>query len=90
MRLRGTPITNGADVFGDAPEEEYTFLLVPMRTYELLYQLAREQGISMAELWQDAALEYVENRRSRAVASSSPSRSREELGEPDFVVTKRR
>jgi len=45
---------------GDAPEEEYTFLLVPVAVYSLLSQQARQEDCSVGELFQRAIVQYLQ------------------------------
>ena len=54
MRLRGEPIDDGGEVLGGTEETEFTFLLVPVRTCELVHEVAEKKGISVAEVFQRA------------------------------------
>jgi len=48
MRIRGEKITEGEQVLGKSEETEFTFLLVPVKTYELINEVAKKQGRSVA------------------------------------------
>ena len=52
MRLRGEPIDDGGEVLGGTEETEFTFLLVPVRTFELDHEVAEKRGMSVAEVFQ--------------------------------------
>ena len=86
-RIRPEPKNDAALSFGDAPEEEYTFLLVPVAVYSLVSQLARKEGCSVGEVFQRSLLQYLQ------AAESAGSRSVEQKPDrpaPDIAVRRKR
>lgn len=86
MRLSGEPLADAEDIFGEAEETEFTFLLVPVSVYELTYQVAKDQGISVGSLFQKALLQYL---RGAVGVDETPQPPQPSI-QPDFVVKKRR
>lgn len=86
-RIRPEPKNDAVAAFGDAPEEEYTFLLVPIGVYALVSQISRVQGCSVGEVFQKALLAYVQAAETAGAKSvdRQPDRS-----EPDLVVKRKR
>jgi hypothetical protein len=86
-RIRPEPKNDPAVALGDAPEEEYTFLLVPVAVYSLVSQLARREGCSVGEVFQRSLLQYLQ------AADSASSRSVEKIPDrpaPDIAVRRKR
>lgn len=86
-RIRPEPKNDVSGALGDAPEEEYTFLLVPVGVYSLVAQLARQQGCSVGEVFQKALLQYVH------AAETAEARSVDRQPDrpvPDMVVKRKR
>lgn len=86
-RIRPEPKDEAAAAFGDAPEEEYTFLLVPVAVYAVVSQQARKEQISTGEVFQKAVLQYLQ---AAEMASRPVERPRMDRPEPTIVVGKRR
>ena len=87
-RIRPEPKNDAVHALGDAPEEEYTFLLVPVAVYSLVSQQARKEGCSVGEVFQRSLLQDL-----RAAESSGVSRSAEHRPErpaPDIAVRRKR
>ena len=59
-RIRSEPKDDIATALGDAPEEEYTFLLVPVAVYSLVSQQARKEGCSVGEVFQKSLMRYMQ------------------------------
>ena len=85
-RIRPEPKNDAATALGDAPEEEYTFLLVPVGVYTLVSQVARQQGCSVGEVFQRSLLAYVQ---AAETAGKAPDRQPERQA-PDLVVKRKR
>lgn len=85
-RVTATPKRDISMELGDAPEEEYTFLLVPVAAYSLVSQIARRDGCSVGEVFQKALLQYLHN----AEVDSNPEAHRPARAEPAIVVKRRR
>jgi hypothetical protein len=86
-RIRPEPKNDAALALGDAPEEEYTFLLVPVAVYSLVSQQARKEGCSVGEVFQRSLLQYLQ------AAESAGSRSAEQRPSrpaPDIAVRRKR
>jgi hypothetical protein len=75
-RIRPEPKNEAAAALGDAPEEEYTFLLVPVAVYSLVSQQARKEGCSVGEVFQKSLLQYLQ-------AAESQGRKPAEHQQPD-------
>jgi hypothetical protein len=86
-RIRPEPKDDAAIALGDAPEEEYTFLLVPVGVYSLVSQIARQQGCSVGEVFQKSLLAYVH--AAETAGTKSPERQPERQA-PDLVVKRKR
>ncbi|HUV14317.1 MAG TPA: hypothetical protein VMY18_11795 [Acidobacteriota bacterium] len=86
-RIHPEPKNEAMQALGDAPEEEYTFLLVPVGVYSLVSQLARKEGCSVGEVFQRSLLQYL-----RAVESAEgrvPDQ-RADRPAPDIAVRRKR
>jgi hypothetical protein len=59
MKVRGNLTAEAEAVLGSADEQDFTFLLIPMRTYQVVYEQARKEGISVAEVFQRSVLQYL-------------------------------
>lgn len=59
MKVKAESIRDVSTELGDAPEEEYTFLLVPVVVYSMVSQRARAEGCSTGEVFQKAILKYL-------------------------------
>ena len=60
MKIKTELKNDPAQSFGDAPEEEYTFLLVPVAVYAAVSQQARKEQCSVGEVFQKALLQYLQ------------------------------
>jgi hypothetical protein len=86
-RIRPEPKHDAVTALGDAPEEEYTFLLVPVGVYSLVSQIARTQGCSVGEVFQRSLLAYVQ--AAETAGNRSPDRQPDRPA-PDLVVKRKR
>lgn len=86
-RIRPEPKNDAVVALGDAPEQEFTFLLVPVAVYSLVSQIARAQGCSVGEVFQKALLQYVQ---AAEAAVDKPSDRQATRPEPDLVVKRKR
>jgi len=88
MKIQSELKNDPAQAFGDAPEEEYTFLLVPVAVYSMVSQIARRDQCSVGEVFQRALLQYVQ----AADSAAKRPQDRQQMGrpEPAIVVKKRR
>lgn len=88
MRIRSELKNDPAQSFGDAPEEEYTFLLVPVAVYSIISQQARKEQCSVGEVFQKAILQYLQ---AADQAERRPhDRQQADRPEPSIVVRKKR
>lgn len=76
-----------ADILGDSPEQEYTFLLVPVQVYSLVAQYAKKEQCSVGEVFQKALLKYLTDADSDK--SSQPERE-QPAKQPEIVVSRKR
>lgn len=86
-KVNAEPKNDAVTAFGDAPEEEYTFLLVPVAVYSICSQQARREQISVGEVFQKAVLQYLQ---AAETASRPAERPKVNRPEPAIVVGKRR
>lgn len=86
-RIRPEPKDDASNALGDAPEEEYTFLLVPVGVYTLVAQIARQQGCSVGEVFQRSLLAYVQAAETGVAKQPDRQPSRPP---PDMVVKRKR
>jgi hypothetical protein len=86
-RIRPEPKNDISHALGDAPEEEYTFLLVPVAVYSLVSQLARKEGCSVGEVFQRSLLQYLQAAES---SGGRPAEQRQDRPEPDIAVRRKR
>ena len=86
-RIRPEPKNDAVHALGDAPEEEYTFLLVPVAVYSLVSQQARKEGCSVGEVFQRSLLQYLRAAESVGVR---PEEQRPERPAPDIAVRRKR
>lgn len=87
-RIRPEPKNDPASALGDAPEEEYTFLLVPVAVYSLVSQLARKEGCSVGEVFQRSLLQYLQ---AAEAAERRPSEQQHaNRPAPDIAVRRKR
>lgn len=59
MKVRGKAKEDPEAVLGPADEQEFTFLLVPVATYQIIHEQARKEGTTVAEVFQKAVLQYL-------------------------------
>jgi len=83
MKVKADSIDEIGNALGDAPETEFTFLLMPVATYSLLSVFARKEQCSVGEVLQKALLQYVQS-ADRSV-QEAVDRS-EPRPEPDMVI----
>ena len=83
MKVKADPIDEIGNALGDAPETEFTFLLMPVATYSVLSQFAREEGCSVGEVLQKAVLQYLQSASRSGHESVDRSEARPE---PDMVM----
>jgi hypothetical protein len=86
-RIRPEPKNEAVLALGDAPESEYTFLLVPVEVYSLVSQIARSQGCSVGEVFQKSLLAYVQAIES---GGAKPPERQPSRPAPDLVVKRKR
>jgi hypothetical protein len=85
-KVRGEPKNDAITAFGMSPEEEYTFLLVPVAVYSLVSEVARREGCSVGEVFQRSLLQYLQAAEApRERAPEQPSRPA-----PDIALKRRR
>lgn len=85
-RIRPELKNEAETALGDAPEEEYTFLLVPVGVYSLVSKTARQEGCSVGEVFQKALLQYLQaTQAGEKKAVDSPPRPT-----PTMVVKRKR
>lgn len=87
-RIRPELKNEVSNALGDAPEEEYTFLLVPVAVYSLVSQVARREGCSVGEVFQRSLLQYLQAVDSKG--QSPQDRPQPERPAPAITVRKRR
>lgn len=87
-RIRPELKNEVSNSLGDAPEEEYTFLLVPVAVYSLVSQVARRDGCSVGEVFQKALLQYLQAAESKG--QQPQDRQQPARPEPAITVRKRR
>jgi len=83
MKVKADPIDEIGNALGDAQETEFTFLLMPVVTYSILSQFAREEGCSVGEVLQKAVLQYLQ---SASRSDHKPVDRSEPRPEPDMVM----
>jgi len=88
MKVRTELKNDPARQLGDAPEEEYTFLLVPVAVYAAVSQQARKEQCSVGEVFQKALMQYL--RAAEEVERRPTDRHQVARPEPVLVVKKRR
>lgn len=86
-RIRPEPKNDVVAALGDAPEEEYTFLLVPVAVYALVSQLARREGCSVGEVFQRSLLQYLQ---AAETAERRPPEQHVSRPAPDIAVRRKR
>lgn len=60
VRVKPEPKDDAILALGDAPEEEYTFLLVPVAVYSIVSKISKERGLSVGQVFQKALLQYID------------------------------
>jgi len=93
MRIRPEAIEKEEDdAFGDPPQQDITFLLVPMSTYRLCAERAKIDGCTAAQVFERAILQYlrpVKNDVDDSPTKEEPQSEPPET-EPDIVVRRNR
>ena len=87
-KVNAEPKNDAIAAFGDAPEEEYTFLLVPVAVYAVCSQQARREQISVGEVFQKAVLQYLQ--AAETESNRPPERPKPTRPEPAIVVGRKR
>jgi hypothetical protein len=87
-KVNAEPKNDAITAFGDATEEEYTFLLVPVAVYAVCSQQARREQISVGEVFQKAVLQYLQ--AAEMAANRPAERQRVDRPEPAIVVGRKR
>ena len=92
MKRRGTPmkeLDEAVDIFGDAPEVEFSFLLIPMPTFKIANEVARMQGIGVTEVFQRAVLQYLQTALNESETLKRDEPSGPAAPEPMVVMRKK-
>lgn len=87
QRIRPELKNDPATALGDAPEEEYTFLLVPVAVYSIVSQQAKKEQCSVGEIFQKSLLYYMQSVEN---AEKRQQESNQIKADPDIVVSRRR
>lgn len=87
MKVRGTPTEEAEAVLGPADEQDFTFLLVPMRTYQIVHEQACKENLPVAEVFQKAILQYL--RRANDEEEQRPAPQMVVAPEPAIVVRRK-
>lgn len=59
MKLKGDPINESMQTLGEANEQEFTFLLLPIKTYKMIADKAKQEGCTAAQVFEKAVLQYL-------------------------------
>ena len=87
MKVKVDPVDDAADALGDAPETEFTFLLMPVDTYSILAAQAMQEQTSVGMVLQKAVLQYL--RSANGVDQQVADRPAQ-MPEPDMVIRRKK
>lgn len=87
MKVKATPTEETEAILGPADEQDFTFLLVPMKTYGVVYEQARKEGLPVAEVFQKAILQYL--RKANDAEEARPAQQTVVAPEPAIVVRRK-
>lgn len=87
MKVKAIPTVEAEAALGPADEQDFTFLLVPMATYQVVHEQARKEGCGVAEVFQRAILQYL--RSANDVEEEKPISVAASLPEPAIVVRRK-
>ena len=73
MKIKGDLLNEASQVLGEANETEFTILILPVTTYQMIAAQAKEEGSTAARVFEKAVLQYL-----RLGDQSRNARGREE------------
>ncbi len=87
MKVRGTPTEETEAILGPADEQDFTFLLIPMKTYQIVHEQARRENLPVAEVFQKAVLQYLRRASDEEVERPTPQTA--VVPKPAIVVSRK-
>ena len=87
MKVRAEVKDDAADALGEAQEQEFTFLLMPVATYSILADQAAKEGTSVGAVLQKALLQYL---RAANGVDQQEQQMPANRPEPDMVIRRKK
>lgn len=99
MKYHGDDEADISELFGDSEETEFTFLLLPVKTYKIIKEIASMEKRSAADVFETALINYVKAAKNNDSSSKYKGiedqedeylEGNREYYSPEFVVRRKR